>query len=178
MLPLESLRMMRKADLAVVSVLAALLAISISLLSASMYLIIVAVAMSLSFAALLLRRTGAPSLIAVEAAIFLAMAGEAPFGPVTIAITGGSGIAFEAVFAIARMLIKSQPFDLLISAGLTGSAAIWAIHAIALKGSQLSPVVNASITAFFTGIAGALIACAVWYEIKNSRVVIRFEYRT
>lgn len=184
MIPLESFRMIRKIDLAVILAFAAVwsaiayfagiretqLSFMISLFITNVFMVLIA---------LLVRRVGAVTLFYLLCALPAAKIGI--FGGIgwsSILILGAAGIVFEAFFLLARIEIKSIPFDAVLGAAFSNASIPFTMMLlIGEKTKGIMPYVwNFALTAFIIGVAGAIIAFIAWYNVKSLKHIIKFEY--
>ena len=92
-----------------------------------------------------------------------------------------SGVAFEAAYFAAQKDFGQWGFSLRLAMSSGLAAASIPLTVLLLLSSPqpsqlLGLALNTAITAFFVGIAGAVLALPAWYEIKASKPVIRHEY--
>jgi len=177
------LRRLRKLDFAAIAILVVIWLLLVALINRinfeAFFLTIFAITVFISFTALLIRRIGAVVLFTLTGSLAAALTGEfATLGVNTIPVLLVVGVTFELVLIIIRTEVKNVPLNLIFGTGIAAASMPWTMLLLAnqtVKG--LMPFVwNFSLTAFFIGVAGAVISFLVWYNVKNAKAVIKFEY--
>jgi hypothetical protein len=174
---------LRRLDFAAIAVLVITWLLSVALINRISFepflLTIFITAAFMSFAALLIRRIASVVLFALAASSTAALAGTfGTLGSNAIPVLAVAGLAFEAVLMAVRAEIKNVPLNLVLGAGLAAASMPWTMLLLANQTAKsLLPLVwNLSITAFFIGVAGAVVSFLIWYYIKNTKPIIKFEY--
>ena len=132
------------------------------------------------FAVLLIRKAGTAVLFSfISSIITFNVANLDIIGYKKILIFILISLIFEMIFLILKLEIKLLPLDVILGAGIS-TALFPLILGIffsfgALKLMYLK-VINIILLNFFIGIIGAIVAFLIWYKVKNSKFILRFEY--
>lgn len=87
------------------------------------------------------------------------------------------GITFEAFFLLLKLEIKNIPLDILLGSAFSSSIISFVLLLFTDKTYSLyTNAFNISAINFFTAIIGASCAFIIWFQIRSSKKVIKFEY--
>ncbi|MBU0615196.1 MAG: hypothetical protein KJ601_03825 [Nanoarchaeota archaeon] len=88
------------------------------------------------------------------------------------------GVVFELAYFGLRMEFKNLAVDGLIAAALSNGALPFLMMLLIKGGNRdiLSYAINFSIIAALSGICGAVVMSILWYYIKSTEFVVKFQY--
>jgi len=186
MIAIESFKKFRWQDFVIIIVMAFLYAIISYLINKyinlgyAYILSLLALIFLMSFIVHLVRKAG-------SATLFFVISGLVSNGIDDIGIVGVNklivfvvaGIVFELIFLIFKIEIKNVQIDIISGSGF--SAAIIPITTGALLSynammNTISSMINMVLLSFFVGIISAVVSFLVWYHLKGTKLVLRYEY--
>jgi len=176
MLPVESLKRFRGIDYLAVLLLVVSWSLVIALANSvvqELYLVIFITAAFLSFTALLIRRVGAVFLFSLIGFLLAALTNDYAGFAIALLIVG---LIFEVAYILIRKEIKNVPLNLIFASGLASASIPWTILLLSKTDNLTVYALNLGLTTFFIGVVGAILAYLVWYEIRNTKLVIKYEY--
>jgi len=183
MIGLESFRRFRKIDLLAITILAIVWALVTWLINIpnnqfTFFLSLFVTTMFMAFIALLIRRVGAVTLFYLFGAIItipINNLGGLGFYKVPILLI--AGIIFELFFLLLKIRIKNIPLDVVLGAAFSNFSIPFTMLLFVTATNELLPFVwNLALMAFIIGIMGSIITFLIWYNIKNLKLIIKFEY--
>ena len=183
MIGLESFRRFRKIDLLVIVILASIWAFITYLINIpnnqfTFFLSLFVTTMFMAFIALLIRKLGAVTLFYLFGAIItipINNLGGLGFYKVPILLI--AGIIFELFFLLLKIRIKNIPLDVVLGAAFSNFSIPFTMLLFVPATKELMPFVwNFALMAFIIGIMGSIVMFLIWYNIKNSKQIIKFEY--
>ena len=90
-----------------------------------------------------------------------------------------AGIVFELVFLILKIELKNIPLDVVIGAAFSNAVipivASLLVSFVVVR-QLLFDFLNLVLLYFIIGIAGSVISFLIWYRLKTTKMMIRFEY--
>lgn len=90
-----------------------------------------------------------------------------------------AGLVFEIVFLLIKAEIKNVPLDIVIGTAIS-AASIPILIGFLLSPNifvvMISLVINLMLLSLLIGIAGSIISFIIWYNLRITRFVLRFEY--
>lgn len=184
MIELESLRKFRKIDLLAIITLVFLwsvitYAVNLPNTQLSFMLSLFITTIFMAFTALFIRKTGAVTLFYLLCALVtvrLNNLGGLGWNKLIVLVT--AGIIFELFFLLLKIEIKNIPLDVILGAGFSMASMPFTILLLIPATKEIMPYVwNFAIMAFIAGVAGAITAFLLWYNIKGSKPIIKFEYK-
>lgn len=138
-------------------------------------LILLATALFATFTALLIRKVGSVTL-------FFSLAGTMTSVVPILGFLGfGKILAFALmgiIFELAVYIFKNYP-NLVIAGTVSNASMPWLMFWLgkAQLSTNLSYAMwNFTIVSSLLGLLGALTGLLIWYKVKNSKIVLRFEY--
>jgi hypothetical protein len=185
MIPLESFKKFRKIDLLVIVILVLVWAFSTWLINLpntqfTFFLSLFITTMFMTFIALLIRKFGAVTLFYLFGAIItipINNLGGLGFYKVPILLI--AGVTFELFFLLLKIEIKNIPLDVILGAAFSNFSIPFTMLLILPPATGLiTLVLNFALIAFIIGIIASIIVFLIWHNIKNSKLIIKFEYST
>jgi ABC-type thiamin/hydroxymethylpyrimidine transport system permease subunit len=182
MLPIESLRGFRKQDFLALGLMIVtwIILITLSGLVGIKWRFLVEIfftVLVMSFAALLIRRIGAVVVLLLVGSLILNQTDALDgLGVSSIPVLVVAGIIFEFVIVVLKKEIKNVPLNFLVGSGLASASMPWTMFFLVESNVALSSFVSFSLTLFFVGLVGSVVAYMIWYEIKNTKPVLKYEY--
>jgi len=183
MIELESFRSFRKIDLLAIIILALLWAfitwlINIPDTQFTFFLSLFITTMFMAFTALLIRKLGAVTLFyLLGAVITININNLGGLGYYKIPILFIAGIIFELFFLLLKIKIKNIPLDVVLGAAFSNFSIPFTMLLFIGASRELMPFVwNFALIALIIGVMGSVVTFLIWYNIKNSKPIIRFEY--
>tara|TARA_Y100000034_G_scaffold115205_1_gene152143 strand:+ start:11098 stop:11448 length:351 start_codon:yes stop_codon:yes gene_type:complete len=96
-----------------------------------------------------------------------------------IAVLVIAGVIFELVFLIFKLEIKNVQIDVVLGGGVS-AASIPLLMGIVLSSgvvfNMILAMINLILLSFFVGIIGSVLSFLLWYKLKTSKMVLKFEY--
>lgn len=184
MIQLESLSRYRRIDVLAIIALAmtwSIFSYFINLANTtwSFMVFLLVTAIFACFTALLIRKLGAVLLFYLIGGFF-----TYPFSILGTGLNGlfillVVGMVFELFLLVLKKEIKNIPLSLIIGAAISSVSIPWTmLLLISEKTKELVYFAgNFSLLALITGIMGAVICFLLWYQIKGTKAVIKFEYQ-
>ncbi|MBI2564687.1 hypothetical protein HYV79_01720 [Candidatus Woesearchaeota archaeon] len=89
------------------------------------------------------------------------------------------GIIFELFFLVLKLEIKNIPIDVVFGAGFSIASFPWLIlflTKIEYTYQLLIKTLNVSLSAFFIALIASCLAFLLWYEIKKTKIILRYEF--
>ncbi|MFH1377015.1 MAG: hypothetical protein ABIH25_05255 [Candidatus Woesearchaeota archaeon] len=188
MIAIESFRRFRFKDILAIMILVALWwllsQITINILAFDpqiTYIIsLIIITLLMSFAVHLVRKAGSATLFYLIGSIITLNVND-------IGITGldkvivflFAGIIFELIFLIFKIEIKNIQIDII--AGTAISTAFIPILMVIILSittalNMSTSAINLILLSFFIGIIGSIISFIIWYNLKTTKLVLKFEY--
>lgn len=183
MIKLESFRRFRKIDFIAILLLALLWAfitwiINIPDNQFTFFLSLFVTTMFMTFTAFLIRRLGAVTLFYLFGALItinINNLGGLGFYKVPILLI--AGIIFELFFLLLKIKIKNIPLDVVLGAAFSNFSIPFTMLLLVPATKELLPFVwNFALMAFIIGIMASIVTFLIWYNIKNLKPIIKFEY--
>jgi len=134
--------------------------------------------MFMAFTALLIRRVGAVTLFYLFGAIItISINNLGGLGIYKVPILLIAGIIFELFFLLLKIKLKNIPLDIVLGAAFSNFSIPFTMLLFIPATRELMPFVwNFALMAFIIGIMGSIVTFLIWYNIKNSKIIIKFEY--
>jgi len=183
MIGLESFRSFRKIDLIAITVLVVLWTFLTWLINIpnnqfTFFLSLFVTTMFMTFIALLIRKLGAVTLFYLLGAIItISINNLGGLGFYKVPILFIAGIIFELFFLLLKIRIKNIPLDVVLGAAVSNFSIPFTMLLFVPATKELMPFVwNFALMAFIIGIMGSIVMFLIWYNIKNSKIIIKFEY--
>jgi len=187
MIAIESFKMFKLKDIITIALLAGIWFLINSLINKFLgtqtaFIVSMITATTLmSFTVHLVRKAGTATLFYLVGGIFnwktycLGIAGFNQLIALSIA-----GIIFELIFLILKLEIKNIQIDIVL--GTAFSAATIPITSTLLTSliiakNVLNALINLSLIAFFAGLIGAVLSFIIWYSIRDTEFILKFEYK-
>jgi len=187
MIAVESFKKFRIIDLVIILTLAAIWSLLTLIINKafdpqySYILSLLLVTFSMSFIAYLVRKAG-------SATIFYILCGLFTYNINNFGVVGAnkliifviSGVVFELFFLIFKLEVKNIQIDVIIGTAI--SAAVIPVTIVFLLSfdlalSMVQSLVNLILLSFLVGLLGAVISFIIWYNLKTSKLVLKYEYR-
>tara|TARA_Y100000310_G_scaffold203351_1_gene203578 strand:- start:8782 stop:9339 length:558 start_codon:yes stop_codon:yes gene_type:complete len=185
MMNLESFRSYRKIDLLVIVALAFIWALITWITNIpdnqfTFFLSLFITTMFMAFTALLIRKLGAVTLFYLFAALIsIPINNLGGLGFYKVPILFIAAIIFELFFLLLKKEIKNIPLDVVLGAAFSNfSIPFTMLLFIPATKELMSFVWNFALIAFILGIMASIMAFLAWYNIKNLKPIIKFEYST
>ncbi len=129
---------------------------------------------------LIVRKSGAAGLFFVLGSIFTYGINDIGVTGVTkVFVLACTGLVFEAVFLLLRLEFKNIPVDIVLGSAIA-AASIPLLTALMLSSQILTnkfiPLLNIIIMSFLIGIAGGILGFFIWWHLKATKIVVKFEY--
>ena len=130
------------------------------------------------FTALLIRKFFAVTLFYLFGAIItIPINNLGGLGIYKVPILFIAGLIFELFFLLLKIEIRNIPLDVVLGAAFSNFSIPFAMLMFASSTRELIPFVwNFALTAFIIGVMGAIISFLIWYKIKGTKMIIKFEY--
>jgi len=183
MIELESFRRFRKIDLIVIVILAFIWALVTWLINIpnnqfTFFLSLFVTTMFMTFIALLIRKLGAVTLFYLFGALItIPINNLSGLGFYKVPILLIAGIIFELFYLLLKIKIKNIPLDVVLGAAFSNFSIPFTMLIFVTATKELMPfVLNFALMAFIIGIMASIITFLIWYNIKNLKPIIRFEY--
>jgi len=186
MISIESFKRFRGIDFVAIIILSVILAVlnrGINLIpnsQLSFILTLISFGFFLTFTALLVRKAGAVTLFYALVAIqTTAVHNLGILGWLKLPVLIIAGIIFELVFLTLKIEIKNIPADVVLGAALSNASipvTAGLLLSISAIRSLLPNFINLILLAFILGLAGSIVAFLVWWNLKTTKIVMRFEY--
>jgi hypothetical protein len=183
MIELESFRKFRKIDLLAIIILVLFWAfitwiINIPDNQFTFFLSLFVTTMFMAFTAFLIRRVGAVTLFYLFGALItIPINNLGGLGIYKVPILIIAGIVFELFFLLLKIKIKNIPLDIVLGAAFSNfSIPFTMLLFIPATKGLMSYVWNFALMAFIIGIMGSIAAFLIWYNIRNLKPIIKFEY--
>ncbi|MDP7141675.1 MAG: hypothetical protein QF362_00440 [Candidatus Woesearchaeota archaeon] len=132
----------------------------------------------MAFIALLINRPGAILIFSFLGA--LATSDISNFGGLgwnKVIILTAAGLVFELISLLFTIEFKNIPLSVILGAGLSAASIPFTMFLLASGKKEIMPyVLNFSLTALVLGTMTSVIIFLIWYNIKNIKPIIRFEY--
>lgn len=91
-----------------------------------------------------------------------------------------AGIIFELVFLILKIEVKSVQLDIIISTAIS-AATIPLTTALLISFNtalnMIIPIINMMLLSLLIGLIGAFVSFLLWYNLKTTKTVLKFEYQ-
>lgn len=177
----EKLKRMRKLDVLAVLILAIVWSGITYFISSYEILnfgvLILVTSLFISFAALLIKKLGSVLLFMLFSGMITSSVNNLSYGWEKVSILVISGIIFEAVFLFVDKEYFNIPLNVIMGTG-TACLSIPVSMMFFVPASALKiEAWNLALTSFIVGVIGAVISFMLWYKLKSTKVVIKFEYR-
>jgi len=178
------LKLLRKIDLSAILALVIVWAIVIYLLNLTNINIVFEVSIFVTsvfvtFAALLIKKFGVVTLFYIIAGILtLLIPHLINLGSNTVFILPVTGLTFEFIYFI----LKKTSVGVILATSISNGTMPWIMllfgGATTIPGIErlMTQVWNFTITNIIIGFIGTLIGFGIWYRLKNTKVILRFEY--
>jgi len=134
----------------------------------------------MAFTALLIRKIGAVTLFYLFGAIItIPINNLGGLGYYKLPILLIAGIIFEIFFIFFRIEIKNMPIDVILGAAISNFSIPFTMLLFIPTTTELMTFVwNFALISFIIGIMASIITFLIWYNIKNLKPIIKFEYYT
>ena len=134
----------------------------------------------MSFAVHLIRKAGTSTLFYLIGSLMLYDVNDIGIDGVNkVIIFLIAGIIFELAFLILKVEIKSIQIDI-ISATAISSMLIPLLTGLFLSPivsfNLITPLLNLTLLSLLIGIAGSVLSSIFWHNIKNNKMIIKYEY--
>lgn len=90
-----------------------------------------------------------------------------------------AGIIFELIFLIFKIEVKNIQVDIIAGTAIS-AATIPVTTGLLLSSnvalSMITLLINLILLSFLVGLAGSVISFLIWYKLKTTKMVLRFEY--
>jgi len=185
MIAVESFKKFRIVDLGIIIVLSGiwfLLSLVVNLLDPqiSYILNLLVLIFLMSFIVYLVRKAG-------SATLFFLISGLISYGVNDFGVTGFSkvllfvlaGIIFELVFLIFKLEIKNVQVDVVLGSGISSASIPFLMGIMLSSGVVVNmgvAMLNLILLSFFVGVIGSVLSFLLWYKLKTSKMVLKFEY--
>jgi len=144
------------------------------------FLSLLIITILMSFTAHLVRKAGSVTIFYFIGALFTSNLNNLGITGINkIIVFVIAGIVFELVFLILKIEIKNIKIDI-ISGVAISSAIIPLMIAFLLSPeaalNMIIPIFNLVLLSFFIGIIGSIISFLIWYHLKTTKLILKFEY--
>lgn len=134
----------------------------------------------MSFTVHLVRKAGAATLFyLIGAALTLGVDDIGILGMDKMIVLGIAGIIFEVVYIIFKLEFKSVKLDTILATAISSASipiSMSLLLSLTIALDMLKPAVNLILYSFFIGIIGAVLSFVLWYLLRTTHFVLRFEY--
>lgn len=183
MVKIELLRKFRKIDLLAIVILALLWAFITWLINIpnnqfTFFLSLFITTMFMALIALLIKKVGAVTLFyLIGAIITIPINNLGGLGFYKVPILFIAGIIFELFFLLLKIKVKNIPLDVVLGAAFSNFSIPFTMLLFISTTKELMPFVwNFALMAFIIGIMGSITTFLIWYNIRNLKPIIKFEY--
>jgi hypothetical protein len=134
----------------------------------------------MALSVLMIKKTGISLLFAVLCGIITYSENNLSFGADKLAILLASSLVLE----ISVFILKKEHFNIrvevILGSALSGAVIPVAMLALVSEGMRalLLPTVNFALAGFFVGASAGAVSTMLWYRIKSTRLMIKYEYMT
>lgn len=134
--------------------------------------------MFMVFTAFLIKRAGAATLFCLLGAIItIPINNFGGLGFYKVPIFFIAGIIFELFFLLLKIKIKNIPLNIVLGAAFSNfSIPFTMLLFVEASGKLMHFAWNFAFMAFIIGVMASIIAFLIWYNIKDLKQVIKFEY--
>lgn len=186
MIAIESFKRFKIIDIIAIIILAGLWLLLSFLLDRFLdpqasYILSLLIAVTLmSFTVHLVRKAGSATLFYALGALFTYSINDlGTIGSDKLIVLIIAGIIFELIFLIFKLEVKNIQLD--IMAGTAISAASIPITTGLLLSfnvslSMISSIINLILLSFFVGLIGAVFSFLIWYNLRATKIVLKYEY--
>jgi hypothetical protein len=184
MIAIESFKAFKPRDISAITILAGLLSLITYLLNQVAFDNAIALLLTLGFfvtlTTLLIRKAGTAILFfAIVTALTINLASFGVDGLSKIIVMILAGLVFELTFLVLKIEIKNIPLDVIIGAALSTASIPLLTGLVAsteIIQSLMINFLNLIILGFVSGLAGAVLAFLLWWNIRTAKWIMKFEY--
>jgi len=181
---IESFKAFKPKDIGAIAVLAGLLSLIVFLLDKVAFDNVIALILALSFfvtfTTLLVRKAGTATLFyAIVTALTLNIASFGTTGLSKIIVMILAGLVFEITFLILKIELKNIPLDVIVGTALSTASIPLLTGVVAsteIVRSLMTNFMNLVLLGFIVGLAGAVLAFLLWWNIRTAKWIMKFEY--
>jgi hypothetical protein len=137
-------------------------------------------ALLLSLVAYMVRKAGSATIFSLFSSLLsFNISNLDIFGIDKVMVFVLTGVVFEGVFLILKLEVKSIPLDIVLGSGVAFGIMPLIISFVVSSGILSGFVLNLMnmiILYFFIGILGGIIGFLIWYKLKVTKLILKYEY--
>jgi ABC-type thiamin/hydroxymethylpyrimidine transport system permease subunit len=134
----------------------------------------------LSFTVHLIRKAGAATLFCLTGALLTFSFNDlGATGIPKLLVFLMAGIVFELGFLLFKLEFKNVQVDILLGTAFAAASIPFTTGMLLSSGvtlTMLTAMLNLILTSFFVGVIGAILSFLLWYHLRTTKWVLKFEY--
>jgi len=186
MIAIESFRKFKILDIAVILAFASLWLLLSWIINKifgpqpSYILTLLVVTFLMSFTVHLVKKAGSATLFYTIGALLTFNINDlGAIGMNKLVIFAISGILFELIFLILKLELKNIQLDIITSTSISAASVpitTGFLLSFNVALNMMVPLINLILLSFLVGLAGAVMSFMIWYNLKNTKMILKFQY--